>query len=156
MAEIWLAQDKQADKVVALKFLKAEFAGIAAARDRLHKEWRIGSRLMHAHIVRVFEFHDDPDGAFFSLQAIDGPDIATLASTEAENVLGPLGLFVDALRYAHAKGVVHGDVKASNILLDANGVPYLIDFGVATLPAVDGSAAGGSAVSASPQRQKGA
>jgi tetratricopeptide (TPR) repeat protein len=155
MAEIWLAQDKQSDKVVALKFLKAEFAGQAAARDRLHKEWRIGSRLMHAHIVRVFEFHDDPAGAFFSLQAIDGPDISTLASTGAENVLGPLGLVADALRYAHAKGVVHGDVKASNILLDANGAPYLIDFGVATLPAIDESSAGGSAVNASPQRQKG-
>jgi serine/threonine protein kinase len=91
MSEVWLARDKQSDNVVALKFLSAELAGQPAARDRLHKEWRIGSRLMHAHIVRVFEFHDDPNGAYFSLQNIDGPDIAALSGTNLHNFLGPRG-----------------------------------------------------------------
>jgi tetratricopeptide (TPR) repeat protein len=156
MAEIWLARDRQAESVVALKFLAPQRAGHPAARDRLHKEWRIGSRLMHAHIVRVFEFHDDPDGAYFSLQYIDGPELSVLAGAEIDNALRPLGLLADALRYAHAKGVVHGDIKASNVLLDSRGAPYLVDFGVASLPAVDGEAQGGSAINRSPQLKAGA
>lgn len=156
MSEVWIAHDRQSDSTVALKFLKHELAGQAAARDRLHKEWRIGSRLMHAHIVRVFEFHDEPAGAYFSLQNISGPDISALTGSGLQNVLGPLGLIADALRYSHAKGVVHGDVKAANILLDGNGAPYLIDFGVAVLPAVDTASAGGSLVNQSPQRRAGA
>ena len=155
MSQIWLARDSRAGSVVALKFLRKEDSQSVAARDRLYREWQIGSRLMHAHIVRVFEFHDDPDGAYFSLQHVDGPDASVLAGTDSDNALRPLGLIADALRYAHAKGVVHGDIKASNILLDANGSPYLIDFGVASLPAVDSAAIGGSEISKSPQVKAG-
>ncbi|HSD70240.1 MAG TPA: serine/threonine-protein kinase, partial [Woeseiaceae bacterium] len=155
MAEVWLARDRQSQSTVALKFLSGKYAGDAAARDRLHREWRIGSRLMHAHIVRVFEFHDDPDGAYFSLQAIEGPDVSVLAGAGMDNALRPLGLIADALRYAHAKGVVHGDVKAGNILLDARGAPYLIDFGVAVLPAAETAARGGSDIHRSPQLRAG-
>jgi len=62
MADIWLASDRLADTRIALKFLSAKLAADPAYRDLLHKEWRLSSRLMHANIVRVFEFHDDPDG----------------------------------------------------------------------------------------------
>ncbi len=155
MAEVWLARDRQTQSVVALKFLSGEHAADAAARDRLHREWRIGSRLMHAHIVRVFEFHDDADGAYFSLQAIDGPDLSVLAGAGIDNALRPLGLIADALRYAHAKGVVHGDIKAGNILLDGRGAPYLIDFGVAVLPGTDTASRGGSEINRSPQLKAG-
>ncbi len=155
MAGIWLARDRQTQSVVALKFLTGERAADAAARDRLHREWRIGSRLMHAHIVRVFEFHDDPDGAYFSLQAIDGPDMSVLAGAGIENALRPIGLVADALRYAHAKGVVHGDIKAGNILLDSSGTPFLIDFGVAVLHGTDMTSRGGSEINRSPQLKAG-
>lgn len=155
MAEIWLARDRQTQSVVALKFLTGEQAADAGARDRLHREWRIGSRLMHAHIVRVFEFHDDPDGAYFSLQAIDGPDMSVLAGTGIDNALRPLGLISDALRYAHAKGVMHGDIKAGNILLDSRGAPYLIDFGVAVLTGTETASRGGSEINRSPQLKAG-
>jgi serine/threonine protein kinase len=155
MSEIWLARDRQTQSVVALKFLTGDHAADAAARDRLHREWRTGSRLMHAHIVRVFEFHDDPDGAYFSLQAIDGPDMSVLAGAGIDNALRPLGLIADALRYAHAKGVVHGDIKAGNILLDSRGAPYLIDFGVAVQYGADTASRGGSEISRSPQLKAG-
>ncbi len=155
MAEIWLARDRQTQSVVALKFLIGDRATDAAARERLHREWRIGSRLMHAHIVRVFEFHDDSDGACFSLQPVDGPDMSVLAGAGMDNALRPLGLIADALRYAHAKGVVHGDIKAGNILLDARGAPYLIDFGVAFLSGIETTSHGGSEISRSPQLKAG-
>ena len=155
MAEIWLASDRQTDSRVALKFLAAGFTENAAYRDLLHKEWRIGSNLMHAHIVRVFEFHDDPDGAYYSLQFIGDVDLGVLCGKKAEDVLRPVGLIADALRYTHAKGVVHRDIKAANILLDGRGAPYLVDFGVAAILDDAGSAGGGTTVGASPQQLAG-
>ncbi len=120
--------------------------------DALRREWQLAIRLMHAHIVRAFEFHED-DGAFYSLQFIDGPDIGVLAGASPSDSLPPVALVADALRYAHAKGVVHRDVKAANILLDHNGAPYLIDFGVAATRGQDPG--GGSLIAASPQQLSG-
>ena len=155
MAEVWLASDRQTDTRVALKFLATGFTENPAYRDLLHREWRIGSNLMHAHIVRVFEFHDDPDGAYYSLQFIGGVDLGVLSGQMPDEALRPVGLVADALRYAHAKGVVHRDIKAANVLLDGRGAPYLVDFGVAAIPADGGIAGGGSRINASPQQLAG-
>lgn len=155
MAEVWLASDRQAAAPVALKFLVAPFVADPACRDRLHKEWRISGNLMHAHIVRVFEFHDDPEGAFYSLQYLGSDDIGILCGQRPEDALRPVGLIADALRYAHAKGVVHRDIKASNVLVDRNGVPCLVDFGVAAIPGEQSESAGGTAINSSPQQRAG-
>jgi len=143
-AETWLARDRMTRASVALKIVPAGPAG-----KRLRDEWETNLRLMHAHIVRVFEFHEDQGAAFYSLQYVAGVGLGALTAKPLTEILPPLGLVADALRYAHAKGIVHRDVKASNVLLDHNGVPYLSDFGVAAL--VGASADGGSPVAASPQ-----
>jgi tetratricopeptide (TPR) repeat protein len=144
-AETWLATDRLTRASVALKVLTSD----SVAADAFHKEWQTSIRLMHAHIVRVFEYSDDADTPFYSLQYVDGPDLSVLSGAPLADILGPIALIADALRYAHAKGVVHRDIKASNVLLDHNGAPYLADFGVA---ATAGSAAsGGSLIAASPE-----
>jgi serine/threonine-protein kinase len=83
MSEIWLAQDRRTEKSVALKFLLPGMADNAGYRKLLRNEWQLGSRLMHANIVRVFEYHDADEGPYYSLQYIGGPDIAVLAHTAA-------------------------------------------------------------------------
>jgi len=148
-AETWLATDRITRASVALKILVDDRVGT----DALRREWQLAIRLMHAHIVRAFEFHED-DGAFYSLQFIDGPDISALTGAPPADSLPPVALIADALRYAHAKGVVHRDLKAANILLDHNGAPYLIDFGVAATRGDDPG--GGSLIAASPQQLSGA
>ena len=153
MSETWLAQDRQTGKSVALKFLSSALANNAAYRKLLRAEWQLGSRLMHANIVRVFEYHDDPDQPFFGLQYIGGPDIAVLTGENPDLVLRPIGLVADALRYAHGKNIVHRDIKASNVLLDHRGTPCLIDFGVAAAPGH--AMTGGSAIASSPQQLAG-
>ncbi len=155
MSEIWLAQDRRTEKPVALKFLLPELADNPGYRKLLRKEWQLGSRLMHANIVRVFEYHDTDEGPFYSLQYIGGPDIAVLVGEDIEVVLRPIGLIADALRYAHGKNVIHRDTKAANVLLDNRGVPYLIDFGVAARFDEDHAATGGSPIASSPQQLAG-
>ncbi len=149
MSDVWLARDERADTTVVLKFLKESLAAQAAYRKLFHEEWRIGSRLMHAHIARVFEYYDDPDAPFFALQYVDGPEIGVLANEDLANALRPFGLLADALRYAHGKSFVHRDIKASNVLLDQRGAPYLLDFGVAA------ASSGGSTANASPGQRAG-
>jgi serine/threonine-protein kinase len=148
-AVTWLAKDGFTRALVALKIVPGnKFAG-----ERLRQEWQTNLRLMHPHIVRVFEFHEDQGAAFYSQQYIDGADLGALAARPLAEILPPLGLVADALRYAHGKGIVHRDVKASNILLDHNGVPYLSDFGVAA--EIGTIAGGGSPVASSPQALEG-
>ncbi len=144
-AQTWLAKDRLTGALVALKIVAA---GTQAA-VRLRAEWQTQIRLMHAHIVRVFEFHSEDEFAFYSQQYIDGPDASVLSGRPLAEVLPPLGLVADALRYAHGKGIVHRDIKASNILLDSNGAPYLSDFGVAAK--VGEAGGGGSLIAQSPQ-----
>jgi len=144
-AETWLAKDRFTGTSVALKIVR-DVAGNSA---RLRAEWQLHIRLMHAHIVRVFEFHTDEGCAFFSQQYIDGPDLSVLTGRPVAEILPVIGLLVDALRYAHGKGVVHRDLKGSNVLLDQNGAPYLCDFGVAAR--IGERQTGGSMIARSPQ-----
>ncbi|MFZ9053045.1 MAG: protein kinase domain-containing protein [Woeseiaceae bacterium] len=144
-SQTWLASDRMTRADVAIKILVDERRTPADLRH----EWQTSIRLMHAHIVRVFEFNDDPECPFYTLQLIEGPDIGAMSGAPLEHLLPPLAFVADALRYAHGKGVVHRDIKASNILLDHNGAPYLIDFGVAADE--NAVAGGGSLIAASPQ-----
>ncbi|MGI9272658.1 MAG: protein kinase domain-containing protein [Woeseiaceae bacterium] len=143
--QTWLASDRMTRASVALKVLHSE----RIPAELLRKEWQTSIRLMHAHIVRVFEFHDEDDLTFYSLQFVDGADISVLSGAPLADVLPPIALIADALRYAHNKGVVHRDIKASNVLLDQNGAPYLSDFGAAAQASANAS--GGSLIAASPE-----
>jgi tetratricopeptide (TPR) repeat protein len=144
-AQTWLARDRMTRASVALKVRISSAVSTAV----FHREWQTSIRLMHAHIVRVFEYHDEAEPEFYSLQYVDGPDISILSGAPLEHILAPVSLVADALRYAHARDVVHRDIKAGNVLLDENGAPYLIDFGVAASKGE--AAAGGSLIASSPQ-----
>ena len=147
--EAWLASDRMTRASVVLKIA----VDPRVDADLLRREWQLALRLVHAHIVRVFEFHSDDDVAFYTQQFIDGADAGILAGLSPHEVLAPIALILDALNYAHGKGVVHRDIKQSNILIDPNGSPYLIDFGVASIAADD--VGGGSLIAASPGQLRG-
>ena len=145
--QTWLATDRMTRASVALKVLSSD----RLPAEFLRKEWQTSIRLMHAHIVRVFEFHSDSNCTFYSLQFVDGADASVLSGAALAHILSPMILIADALQYAHGKDVVHRDIKTSNILLDSNGAPYLSDFGAAA-PAKS-QAAGGFANRGKPTKR---
>ncbi len=146
--ETWLARDKMTRANVALKILTGEESSEAL----LQREWEVTLRLVHPNIARAFEFQS-ADPAFYSMQFVDGPDLSVLAGASLADTLPALASVADALRYAHGRGVVHRDIKSSNILLDPDGAPFLIDFGVAADEGDD--IGGGSLIASSPQRLDG-
>jgi serine/threonine protein kinase len=154
-SESWLAFDRKTDAHVALKFLAGTRADDRRYHEFLHREWRVGSRLMHPHIVRVFEYHDDPQGPYFGQQFIGTANISVVTAASPADALRPIGLIADALRYAHGKGIIHRDIKAANILLDSRGAPYLVDFGVAAPTGSDELGSSGSPVALSPEQARG-
>ena len=131
MATVWLATDMKLEVHVALKFLHKTLEGNLNYHRALKKEWEIASHLIHPNIIRVYEFHEDSVSPFYSMQFIDGPAISILCKEDLKNILPVISLIADALDYAHSREVIHGDIKAHNILLDKKGQPFLLDFGVA-------------------------
>ncbi|MEC8955685.1 MAG: protein kinase [Pseudomonadota bacterium] len=133
MAFVWLARDMKLDLLVALKFLNKDLTKNKRSFARFKREWEISSNLIHSNIIRVFEFHADMTFTpFYSMQYIKGPDLSVLCEGEISNSLKPFGLIADAIHYAHQREIIHGDIKASNIILSAEGNPFLLDFGIAS------------------------
>lgn len=128
-AMVYLAH-RQSEPAVALKILTDEHRD-PAALERLRREFDIASRLHHRHIAAML----DHGPAWLTMQYVDGGNVAAL--TSVADKLSALAQVADALDYAHDQGVIHCDVKPSNILSDkdfARSGAVLIDFGVAHVP----------------------
>src|SRR6266511_4933497 len=134
MATVWLARDTELDRPVAVKILSDVLAEDPSYVERFHREARVAAGLSHPNLVRVFDFSSEAERPYLVMEYIEGGTLAErLAAGEAseidphrlaEEVLG-------ALASIHAVGVVHRDVKPSNVLLDRNGSTRLTDFGIA-------------------------
>ena len=161
MGDVWLVEDLElVDRVVA-KMVPRD-----ATEDQLtllRRECRHARKLVHSNIVPVYDFHRASGVCFFTMAYVDGTDIGSLRGRPIEDILPPLIAVADALIYAHARGIVHRDLKVSNVMIDQTGAPRLLDFGIAGLVteqerSVDGILirGGGSEGSASPQQLAGA
>ncbi|HEY7699378.1 MAG TPA: protein kinase, partial [Vicinamibacteria bacterium] len=99
----------------------------------LRRECRNARRLVHANIVRVYDLHQEGPHRFISMAHVEGDDIGRLRGERLETILATVVPVADALDYAHRQGVVHRDLKSTNVLLDAGGEPRIVDFGIARL-----------------------
>ena len=128
MGVVWLAQDIHLGEQVALKFLPPEVAADPVALNDLRRETVRSHRLTHPNIIRIYDFHQQPDGvAFISMEYVDGPTLSALRLQQPRQVfaweqLAPLvQQLCTALEYAHGEGVIHRDLKPANVMLDSRG-----------------------------------
>ena len=131
---IYSATDKKTNETVVVKVLKKEFVSDNVHVSLFKKEAAIASKLRHKHIVRTYDTGRDGDIYYMVMDYVDGKSLKHIINL---NQGLPVKFVVDvakkiclALEYAHAKGVVHCDIKPHNIMIDMQGEPYLMDFGI--------------------------
>jgi len=146
MGEVFLAEDLRLHRPVALKILADDARGNGEARERLVREARAASALNHPGIAVIYEIDEvERDGtalAFIAMEYVAGSTLAALKSElDVDGVLEIAAQLADALAAAHARGVVHRDVKPSNVIVSEGRRVKVLDFGLAQYtPPIDEAA----------------
>ncbi|MEM8858490.1 MAG: serine/threonine-protein kinase, partial [Chloroflexota bacterium] len=156
MSKVYRARQLDTDRVVALKLISSNKADWYAQFSR---EAEIIASLEHPHILPVYDFGTSENQPYLVMRLLEGGSLADWArdgkKPDQEKVIQVITNIAEALDFSHARGILHRDVKPSNMLLDNNGFVYLSDFGLAVIPA-DGESRGlGSAAYISPEQARG-
>jgi serine/threonine protein kinase len=135
MGQIYLAEDRELGRKVAIKVLDDRFAGNEQLRERFKREALAAARLSgHAHVVTIFDVGESQGRPFIVMEYLPGGtlgDRTRQGPVEPGEALSWLGQIAEALDAAHKLGVVHRDVKPPNLLFDARGELVVADFGIA-------------------------
>jgi formylglycine-generating enzyme required for sulfatase activity/dienelactone hydrolase/predicted Ser/Thr protein kinase len=141
MGTVYLAEDTNLQRRVALKFLPPGTSRSPAASARLVREARAASALDHAHIGTIYEIGEADGQPFIAMAYYDGETLAArlargpLSMAETARIVAEVA---DALAAAHAAGIVHRDLKPSNLMLTAADHVKVLDFGLATFASAEG------------------
>ncbi|MDT7741298.1 MAG: serine/threonine kinase PknH, partial [Actinomycetota bacterium] len=134
MGEVHEAFDTVRERTVALKRLLADDQDDPDVRERFRRESRIAARLDSPHVVPIHDFGVIDERMFIDMRLVRGRDLGAVIAAEgalpAERAVGIVEQVADALDAAHEAGIVHRDVKPSNVLLAARDFVYLADFGI--------------------------
>ena len=134
MGEVYLAQDTQLDRRVAIKLLPPETISDEHARKRLVREARAAATLDHPHICSVYEVGEADGRSFIVMQYVEGETLDLKLSRRSMKLKESLAIatqVADALTEAHARGIIHRDIKPSNVIITPRGQTKVMDFGLA-------------------------
>jgi serine/threonine protein kinase len=137
MGVVYRAEQIALGRAVAVKLIAPDFAGDPDFRDRFVREARLAASIEHPHVIPVYEAGESDGLLFISMRYVDGIDLRTaiaqggrLSPERASRIVAQVGAALDA---AHARGLVHRDVKPANVVLgreDGRDHAYLTDFGL--------------------------
>lgn len=146
-ATVWRALDQQTDQPVALKLLHAQHVHNAERRERFFRGSRIMAQLDHPNIVKIIEpWASDGEYEYFVMQYVAGGTLRDAVLRGRLSTAARVQMLIavaDALAFAHERGIIHRDVKPSNILVSDDGTPYLSDFDLVRAEDTFGGTAGG-------------
>ncbi|MEP7293035.1 MAG: serine/threonine-protein kinase [Chloroflexota bacterium] len=144
MADVWSARDKRLNRTVAIKTVARDLSHDMNPLKLFEREAQTIANLEHPHILPIYEFGEFDGQLYIVMRYVTGgslEDVLEEGPIPPDEVMRLARMVAQALDYAHENKVVHLDLKPSNILLDSYQLPYLADFGLATVMGPEGRAA---------------
>ncbi|HET7293092.1 MAG TPA: protein kinase [Vicinamibacteria bacterium] len=136
MGDVYKAHDPILNRDVAIKTMSASIGSDEELRKRFHREAQAAARLNHPGIVSVYDFGEEGGKIYMAMELLEGKDLRALVGKVPMSLDRKLDIILqvcDAMSFAHAKEVVHRDLKPGNIHIQPNGQIKIMDFGLARL-----------------------
>jgi serine/threonine protein kinase/tetratricopeptide (TPR) repeat protein len=140
MGEVYLAEDTELSRKVALKFLATHLLSDPDCVTRFIREAQAAAKLNHPNIVTIHEVSEFNGRPFFAMEHVEGQSLRELIKAKElpiEHVIDLAIQICEGLHKSHQSGVIHRDVKPANILIDIDGRAKILDFGLATVQGCD-------------------
>jgi eukaryotic-like serine/threonine-protein kinase len=152
MGIVWKAYDTVLRRYVALKLLSSHFRKTKDMQDRFLREARAAGAIQHPNIVTVYDLGEADGQLFIAMEFVEGRDLSDVIALRdplpLERKLDITIEMLEGLQYAHQRGIIHRDVKPSNVRVTPDGRVKLMDFGIARFQSADTS--GGGAIVGTP------
>lgn len=135
MADVYRASDRKLERIVAVKVLKKDLARDKEFVRRFHREARSAAKMSHSGILAVYDIEEEDGLVFIVMEYVDGIDMKTWLKGKKvlsqEQAIPIVRSILEALSYAHSRGIIHRDIKPQNILMKEDGSVKVADFGIA-------------------------
>ena len=146
MGVVWKAYDSVLRRYVALKLLPARVSRTGDIRERFLREARAAGVLQHSNIVTIYDLGEAENQLFIAMELVDGRDLSAIITEHEplplERKLDIVIEVLEALTYAHNRGVIHRDIKPSNVRIATDGGIKIMDFGIARLQSAEFTGSG--------------
>ena len=146
MGIVWKAYDTVLRRYVALKLLSASFRKTKDMQERFLREARAAGAIQHANIVTVYDLGESEGQLFIAMELVEGRDLSDMIALRdplaLERKLDIAVEVLTGLHFAHQRGVIHRDVKPSNVRVMPDGRVKIMDFGIARLQKADTTGSG--------------